>query len=406
MKRRSRSFGIMIILISCFFLSAKAGKDSLGIRTIVIDPGHGGSDPGCIGPTKTHEADVALAISMKLGKMIEDKYGSKIKVIYTRTKDEFVELAERARIANKADADLFICIHANSGPSHAKGSETYVLGLHKTDAQAKVAQRENDVILIEDDHDTKYEKLDPNDPDFDIIIGLKTALYLDQSIEFANLIQKNIVNTEGYTDRGVKQAGFLVLHQVNMPSVLVETGFLTNPDEEKILTDDAYQKKMATAIFDAFVDYKIIVDKKNGISTDKTEDKVVLKEENKEVKEEVKVVEKTEKPETTVVVNNKTDVVEKNKTDDSKVIFKVQITTSSKEIERSAANFKGLEGVDVYSDGGMYKYTYGKSNNFDEAKSSLEVARAKGYTTAFIVAFKDGARIKDLNIAREMANNK
>jgi len=394
-----RSFGIVLILISCFFLDVKAGKDSLGIRTIVIDPGHGGSDPGCIGPTKTHEADVALAISLKFGKMIEEKYGSRIKVIYTRTKDEFVELGERAKIANRNDADLFICIHANSGPSHAKGSETYVLGLHKTDAQAKVMQRENDVVLMEDDHETKYEKLDPNDPDLDIILGLKMSLYLDQSIEFANLIQKNIVKTEGYSDRGVKQAGFLVLHQVNMPSVLVETGFLTNPEEEKILTDDVYQTKMADAIFDAFVDYKNIVDTKNGIATtEKTEEKVIVKEEKLETN--------NQKPETTVVVNNKTDVVEKNKIDESKVVFKVQITTSSKEIERSAANFKGLEGVDVYTDGGMFKYTYEKSNNFDEAKSALEVARSKGYTTAFIVAFKDGARIKDLNVAREMANNK
>jgi N-acetylmuramoyl-L-alanine amidase len=208
------------------------------------------------------------------------------------------------------------------------------------------------------------------------------------------------VNTEGYSDRGVKQAGFLVLHQVNMPSVLVETGFLTNPDEEKVLTNDTYQTKMADAIFDAFVDYKIIVDKKNGVATTaKVEEKVI-------VKEEVKIIEKTEKPETTVVVNNKSEVVEKNKIDVAKVVFKVQITTSSKEIERSATNFKGLEGVDVYSDGGMFKYTYEKSNNFDEAKSALEVARSKGYTTAFIVAFKDGARIKDLNVAREMANNK
>jgi N-acetylmuramoyl-L-alanine amidase len=180
----------------------------------------------------------------------------------------------------------------------------------------------------------------------------------------------------------------------------VETGFLTNSEEEKVLTNDKYQSKMATAIFDAFVDYKDIVDKKNGITSTNgvAVEKVVVKEEKVEIIKE--------KPETTEVVNNKSDVVEKNKIDQSKVIFKVQITTSSKEIERSAANFKGLEGVEVYSDGGMFKYTYEKSNNFDEAKSALEVARSKGYTTAFIVAFKDGARIKDLNVAREMANNK
>ncbi len=388
-----RRFGIICILISCFFTVAQAGKDSLGIRTIVIDPGHGGEDPGCIGPSKTHEADVALAISLKFGKMVEAKFGEKINVIYTRKEDKFVDLAERAKIANRNDADLFICIHANSGPSHAKGSETYVLGLHKTDAQAKVAQRENDVILIEDDKGASYEKLDPNDPDFDIIIGIKTKLYLDQSIAFADMIQKNIVNTEGYSDRGVKQAGFLVLHQVNMPSVLVETGFLTNPDEEKILTDDEYQTKMATAIFDAFVEYKKSVDEKNGIKTETTD---VVKE---EVKTDVKTDQKDE-------VNNNNPTVEKNKIDETKVVFKVQITTSSKELDLSNDNFNGLLGVDMYQDGGLYKYTYGKSNNFDEAKAAQDLARQKGYTSAFVVAFKDGVRIKDLNVAREMANNK
>lgn len=390
-----RVIGIIVLLFLTNWSFAFVGKDSLGIRTIVIDPGHGGSDPGCIGPSKTHEADVALAISLKFGKMIEDKYGSKIKVIYTRTKDEFVELGERARIANRNNADLFICIHANSGPAHAHGSETYVLGLHKEEANAKVAQRENDVILIEDDHETKYEKLDPNDPDFDIIIGLKTKLYLKQSIQFADMIQKNIKSAEGYSDRGVKQAGFLVLHQVNMPSVLVETGFLTNPDEEKILTNDAYQTKMAAAIFNAFVDYKLEVDKKNG----------VVGNDANVVKEEIKI----NTPDTTkveVVKKEENPIVEKNNVDESKVVFKVQITTSSKELDLKASNFNGLDGVNMYSDGGIFKYTYGKSNNFDEIKKMQDTARQKGYTSAFVVAFKNGERIKDLNVAREMANNK
>jgi N-acetylmuramoyl-L-alanine amidase len=404
MKRICRRFGIFLVLISCFFPEAQAGKDSLGIRTIVIDPGHGGSDPGCIGPSKTHEADVALAISLKLGKRIEEKYGDRIRVIYTRTEDVFVDLAERAKIANRNDADLFICVHANSGPAHAKGSETYVLGLHKTDAQAKVMQRENDVVLLEADHETKYEKLDPNDPDLAILLDLKMQLYMDQSIEFANLIQQYIIKTEGYTDRGVKQAGFLVLHQVNMPSVLVETGFLTNAEEEKILTDDSYQTGMAEAIFDAFVDYKSLVDKKNGIIDKNTNP--IVKEEIKTNKEEVKTPDKINPPETTVVVNNNLVNVDKNKTDEEKVVFKVQITTSSKEIELNATNFKGLEGVEMYMDGGMYKYTYGKSNNFDDAVSTQDFVRQKGFTSAFVVAFKKGERIKDIKVAREMANNK
>lgn len=357
------------LLFNFFSQEVYAGKDSLGIRTIVIDPGHGGKDPGCIGPAKTHEADVALAISLKFGEMVKEKYGDNIKIIYTRTEDIHVDLAERAQIANHEKADLFICIHANSGPSTAKGTETYVLGLHRTEAQLKVAQRENDVVMLESDYKTRYKGFDPRDPDTWIILNYTQSIYMKQSMSFAEKIQAYMVNTPKITDRGVKQAGFLVLHQVNMPSVLVETGFLTNSEEEKTLNSAESQKNIAASIFKAFVEYKQEIDAKNGVNS-----------ENSRTTDSVK---------DTVVVKKEEPVL----TDESKVVYKVQIATSSDPLEIKSENFKGLHPIEVYQHNNIYKYTYGKSNNFDVAKQLMSEARDKGYTKAFIVKFQNGKRI-------------
>lgn len=384
----------LVFLCLCFVMfttnQASAG-DSLGIRTVVIDPGHGGKDPGCLGKF-SHEADVALAISLKLGKMINTFYGDDVKVIYTRTKDEFVDLAERARIANRVKADLFICIHANASVNTAsKGTETYVLGLHKADAQLKVAQRENDVILVEDNYKTKYQEFNINDPDFYMYITLKANTYMKQSMAFAEYIQNYVKTTPNIVDRGVKQAGFLVLHQVNMPSVLIETGFLTNPEEEKVLNAEENQVNIAKAIFKAFVEYKTAVDAVNGINSKPEKDpEDVLKEENNSKSGNSEV--KTE--------NSNTE--QASKIDDKKVIFKTQILTSTEMIALKSDNFKGLNGVEVYKADGIYKYTYGKSNTFEEAKKLETEAREKGYKGAFIVAFLNGERI-DIHKAKEMA---
>jgi len=359
---------IFFLVFNFFSQEVSAVKDSLGIRTIVIDPGHGGKDPGCIGPSKTHEADVALAISLKFGEMVKEKYGDEIKIVYTRTEDKFVDLAERAHIANREKADLFICIHANSGPETAKGTETYVLGLHRTESQLKVAQRENDVVMMESDYKTRYKGFDPKDPDTWIILNYTQSIYMKQSMSFAEKIQQYMVNTPKITDRGVKQAGFLVLHQVNMPSVLVETGFLTNSEEEKTLNNSESQRHIAQSIFKAFVDYKVEIDQKNGVN-----------ESNSLIKETVK---------DTVVVKKEEPV-----TDEGKIVFKVQIATSSDPLETKAENFRGLQQIEVYQDNNIYKYTYGKSNNFDEAKKLMSEAKEKGYTTAFIVKFRNGKRI-------------
>lgn len=388
-KRPYLVFLIFILLLLTAEKTVVAQNDTLGIRTVVIDPGHGGKDPGCLGKY-SHEADIALAISLLVGEMIKNEYGNKIKVVYTRTKDEFVDLAERARIANRHKADLFVCIHANASQNKSsKGTETYVLGLHKTDAQFKVAERENSVILTEDNYQKKYQNFNPKDPDNYIALSLIASAYLKSSMSFAEKIQQYVALTPNFIDRGVKQAGFLVLHQVNMPSVLIETGFLTNPDEEKVLNDKENQKNIAAAIFKAFVDYKNETDEKNGIKNN------TVKNDKPEVKTE-NTVKTEEKP--VVYTENNTHPDDKYK---NKVLFKIQFTTSGKAIEINPSNFKGLDNVEFYYQDGIYKYTYGKTTNFEEAKKLQTLVREK-YPSAFVVCFLNGERIQ-LQKALELA---
>jgi N-acetylmuramoyl-L-alanine amidase len=220
---------LLSIAYSIGFSQSKIEKSVL--KTIVIDAGHGGKDPGCHG-SFAHEKHVCLAIALRLGELIKAKYPN-INVVYTRNSDVFVELIERANIANRAKADLFICIHANAGSNAAYGTETYVLGLHRTEAQQRVAERENSIITLEDDKGAKYRDFDMS-PDAIIAKQLQLSVFLDHSILFATNLQKEFKRIGRY-DRGVKQAGFLVLYKTTMPSVLIETGFLTNPTEENFL---------------------------------------------------------------------------------------------------------------------------------------------------------------------------
>lgn len=225
--RRSSSVLAGVIFILFFSFQLEAQKTAL--KTVVIDAGHGGHDSGCLGASN-YEKHVCLSIALKLGESIKKNFPD-VKVIYTRDKDVFVELHERAAIANRNKADLFICIHANSASPSAYGAETYVLGLHKTDSQKQVAERENSIIKLEQDKGARYKNIDLS-PDALIIIQLQMSVYLNQSILFAERLQSEFKSI-GRHDRGVRQAGFLVLHQTTMPSVLIETGFLTNPNEEK-----------------------------------------------------------------------------------------------------------------------------------------------------------------------------
>lgn len=232
-------------------------KNPYKIQTIVLDAGHGGKDPGAIGTNKNMEKNVALAIALEVGKMIKENYPD-VKVVYSRTKDVFVELTQRAAIANKNNADLFICIHCNAmpkGDTSTEGTETFCMGLHKTAGNLQVAMRENSVILQEENYQQKYEGFNPNSPESYIMFSLYQNAYLEQSLDLASKVQEKFTS-RGRADRGVKQAGFLVLWKTAMPSVLIETGFITTPKEEKFLASEDGQQTIAESIFSAFKEYK------------------------------------------------------------------------------------------------------------------------------------------------------
>ncbi len=351
-----------ILLFACLlFLHPVVGQNGFfsSIKTVVIDPGHGGHDQGCHG-SFAKEKDITLAISLKLGKFIENNYPD-IKVLYTRKKDEFVALDDRAQMANKNNADLFICIHANSAASNASGAETFVLGLHRTESQQKVAERENAAIHLEEDGGEKYKDFDLS---VDAIIArqLQLSVFLDHSIAFAAQIQNEMVKL-GRINRGVKQAGFLVLYKTTMPSVLIETGFLTNKDEEKFLMDTLNQTKMANSFYNAFKNYKTYYE--NGLTEQDDQDKV--KEGRKYGLEEKEI-------------------------EASEIVFRVQIETNKDKLAVSDEKFKGLP-VWMYEDKSFYKYTIGAYDSFDEANELKNKMRETGFNNAFIVAFKENERI-------------
>lgn len=352
------------------------------IKTVVIDAGHGGHDSGCLGASN-YEKTVCLSIALKVGDLIKSSFPN-VKVVYTRDKDVFVELHERAAIANRNKADLFICIHANSASPSAYGAETYVLGLHKTDSQKQVAERENSIIKLEQDKGARYKNIDLS-PDALIAIQLQMSVYLDQSIMFAERLQSEF-KAIGRHDRGVRQAGFLVLHQTTMPSVLIETGFLTNPSEEKFLGSKDGQVQMANSIFKAFKRYK---NKLEGISEEITSDKVENKTTEPEKKPEKKPeVSQKENKQETKIDSNENQIDTKGK-----VIFKIQFDMSEKPVPLNSNRFKGLK-TEEYKHDGAFKYVTGNFvNDFNGANTYKNEVRKLGFSTAFVVAFLDGERI-------------
>ncbi|MCR9173403.1 MAG: N-acetylmuramoyl-L-alanine amidase [bacterium] len=361
-----------VLMCTSMLSIAQEDEFSLGtIRTVVIDAGHGGKDPGCHG-NFAQEKHVCLDMALMLGDKIKNAYPD-IKVVYTRDTDVFVELDERAKIANRNNADLFICIHANAASPSAYGTETYVLGLHRTEAQQRVAERENSIIHLEDDGGEKYKSFDMS-PDAIIARQIQLSVFLDQSIMFASHLQSEFKKI-GRHDRGVKQAGFLVLYKTTMPSVLIETGFLTNPKEEKFLSDSTTQLQMANSMFNAFQTYK---NELEGVDS------------------------QTELEREEEVVNNKEIVVDEATSED--IVFRVQIETSEKAIRLTDPKFKGNT-VFQYQQGGLYKYTVGYHvNDFDAANEHKQKMRNEGFEHAFVVGFLDGERIdlqKAINLAEK-----
>jgi N-acetylmuramoyl-L-alanine amidase len=368
-------FGIPGLLVHAQKVS---GLDPNRIRTVVIDAGHGGKDPGAIGTGryKTAEKDIALNVSLLAGKYISEAFPD-VKVVYTRSDDRFVELMERSQIANRVKADLFISIHCNSNEKKEPvGSETYVMGLHKTEANMKVAMKENASILLEEGHELRYDGFDPKDPESIIALSIRQNVHSDHSLLFSSLVQKQFRERVGRPDRGVKQAGFLVISYTTMPSVLVELGFLSNAAEEDFLQGSRGQDLMASALFRAFKEYKALME---GVSSTP----VVQQEPERPVAAPAAT------PAVPVVIA-------------SGVRFKVQLATSSKRIQPTPANFNGLEGVEEHQGSGTFKYTLGNEATLEEARKVQKLCRDKGYDGAFIVAFKGGERI-DLAEAVKLA---
>src|SRR5690554_4271093 len=290
--------------------------------TVVIDPGHGGRDPGAIG-SGSKEKDIVLSVGKRLGELIRNNHPD-VNVLYTRESDKFVELNRRAEIANKAKADLFISLHCNAldrNKRSPQGVETYILGLHRSQDNLEVAKRENSVIVYEDNYETKYQGFNPKEPESYIIFEFMSNKFLEQSLNFASLAQHELINGAKRTNRDVRQAGFLVLRETSMPSVLIELGYISNRDEEKYMNSAQGQNTLANSILKAFTKYKTEYDKMNGysVSSDKKE-----------------------------TASSNTEF-----TADSPVEYKVQFLTSSKLYNANALAFKELSPVEYYKDGNI-----------------------------------------------------
>ena len=347
-----------ILIIFGFFVFITNSQAQV-VKTIVIDAGHGGKDSGAIGKSGYLEKKLVLAVSLKVGQYLQENLPN-VKVLYTRNSDEFIELHERANIANKNNADLFISIHANSAESSsAHGTETFVLGLHKTEDNLAVAKRENSVIKLEENTDKHY-KTDLSSPDGMIKLSMMQSAYLDQSIELASRIQSEFTERVSRTDRGVRQAGFVVLYKTTMPSILIELGFLSNYEEEKFLKSESGQDYMSSAIFRAVRDYA------EGMEKLYSEHKKLLEQEEKIRKEK----ESTRKP-----------------------TFKIQLYASKSVADKNSKVYQDFKNVNIeITTNGIYRYLVNEYFDLEKAKSDLTTFEKKGYKGAYIVAYVDGVR--------------
>ena len=357
--------------------------------TIVLDAGHGGHDAGAVG-SFSKEKNINLRYTLLVGDMIKKNIPD-AKVIYTRDKDVFVDLNERARIANRNKADLFVSIHTNSSKNtSANGMETFTLGVSRSKENMEVAMLENSVIKLEEDYETKYEGFDPNSVDSYIMFEFMKDQYTDRSITCADFIQTKMINTSKRNDRGVRQAGFLVLRATAMPSVLVELGFISNKDEEKYLNNNENQVKLATAIFNGIKEYKHELDKKSGGA--KSEELAVRSEELKaEVTEPVEVTQP--KKDLEAKEENKGELTKEKEeiTANSDYEFFIQYLVSKNNYSLDNAVFKGHTPTKVLNENNLYKYLIGPFDVNTVFTKRNEIT--KNFPDAFIVAYKEGKKV-------------
>ena len=394
--------------------------------TLVIDPGHGGHDAGALGAI-SKEKNINLAVALRFGKYVEQNL-PEVRVIYTRKTDVFIPLNERANIANRANADLFISVHTNALPAGkvARGFETYTLGMHRAKDNLDVAMRENSVISMEKDYQQRYQGFDPRSSESYIIFEFIQGKNMERSVDLARMIQRGVCDGANRPDKGVHQAGFLVLRETSMPGCLIELGFITTPDEERLLNDDSRVDDIARGIYEAFAKYKNKYDKSVSVpyrakdSEDVNLPKIVPDQEpapktrvvtrGKQPKREEATPEqpkrevKKQEPKKDVKKQEPKKEVKKAEIADAPV-FKLQIFVGSRNLRKGDAHFKGETDYDSFQEGNLVKYTLGASTNYNEIYR-LRKEKLEKFSEAFIIAFKNGQKYDVNQAIREFKQNR
>ena len=393
------------LALPCFCLSAK-GKDFV----VVIDPGHGGHDPGAVGK-RGREKNINLNVALKVGRLIQNNCND-VKVIYTRKTDVFIPLDRRAQIANNAKADLFISIHTNSVARGrtVRGAETYTLGLHRTEENLEVAKKENSVILIEDNYEQRYAGFNPNSSESYIIFEFVQDKNMEKSVKLATLIQRQFKNTAKRIDKGVHQAGFLVLRATSMPSVLVELGYISTPDEEQYLLSDAGTTALSNSIYKAFLNYKREHDAPANLSRVQRQDLPEPEDKPEEPMIETPTTEPAPAAESAKVTGDSVPATRKTTTDpqvrtSAKPVFKIQILVSNKVLPKGSKQLKGVSPVSYYREKGLYKYTYGESTDYNKILRMKRNITPK-FKDAFIIAFRNGEKMNVNEAIKEFKKNR
>lgn len=389
--------------------------------TLVIDAGHGGHDAGARGAISM-EKNINLSVALQFGRYVE-KYMPEVRVIYTRKTDKFVSLIERANIANRANADLFISVHTNALPAGkiARGFETYTLGMHRAKDNLDVAMRENSVISMEKDYKQTYQGFDPKSSESYIIFEFIQGKNMERSVELARMIQRKVCDNANRPDKGVHQAGFLVLRETSMPSCLIELGFITTPDEERILNNSDRVNEIAKSIYDGFAQYRNKYDKRVTVPYRPLQsgDVEELKEQESqhqveplrknEAQKKVEVLKKTEalkrtEPQKKAEVQKRVVARKKPEPKDAPV-FKLQIFVSDRILRKGDAHFKGETDYESFREGNLVKYTMGASSNYNEIYRLRKSLQEK-FPEAFIIAFKNGQKYDVNQAIREFKQNK
>ena len=399
----------LIWALMCMFVMTSLAANKR--FTLVIDPGHGGHDAGALGAI-SKEKNINLAVALRFGKYVEQNL-PEVRVIYTRKTDVFIPLNERANIANRANADLFISVHTNALPAGkvARGFETYTLGMHRAKDNLDVAMRENSVISMEKDYQQRYQGFDPRSSESYIIFEFIQGKNMERSVELARMIQRGVCDGANRPDKGVHQAGFLVLRETSMPGCLIELGFITTPDEERLLNDDGRVDDIARSIYEAFARYKNKYDRSVSVPyRAKNSEEVNLPKivPDQEPAPKTRVVTRGKQPKREEATPEQPKRVEK-KVKRAEVadapVFKLQIFVGSRNLRKGDAHFKGETDYDSFQEGNLVKYTLGASTDYNEIYR-LRKEKLEKFPEAFIIAFKNGQKYDVNQAIREFKQNR